>query len=85
MWPWSSSLLSDTLVRLSRPPPPAAQLPPKPPTPQPRPAQPRLGMIGISLSLRRVFPDRYPLGDHLAPTSTPSTGSATCSIDHQDL
>lgn len=42
-------------------------------------------MIGISLSLRRVFPDRYPLGDHLAPTSTPSTGSATCSIDHQDL
>jgi hypothetical protein len=28
---------------------------------------PRLGMTGIFLSLSRVLPDRYPLGDNLAP------------------
>jgi len=28
---------------------------------------PRLGMTGIFLSLRRVLPDRYPLGDDLEP------------------
>lgn len=28
---------------------------------------PRLGMTGIFLSLSRVLPDRYPLGDDLAP------------------
>ena len=28
---------------------------------------PRVGMTGIFLSLRRVLPDRYPLGEHLEP------------------
>ena len=28
---------------------------------------PRLGMTGIFLSLSRVLPDRYPLGDDIAP------------------
>ena len=39
---------------------------------------PRLGMTGIFLSLSRVLPDRYPLEDEVAATSSLSATSARC-------
>ena len=41
---------------------------------------PRVGMTGIFMSLSRVLPDRYPLGDDVETTSLSSTASAILDI-----